>query len=597
MGLHGLQENILYKHLFMRANDAIILYNGRDNIIDVNMKACELFGYSREEMLTLSLADLKKPDWSGKRRGGQVEWEVETYGDGSFETLDVRKGGTEIIVEVTNSSIIENGERYVFSIIRDRTEQKKAQQELMRSEAIKQSIMESTYGINIWAVDTRCRYIFFNDAHRKGMKEVWNADIQLGECLLNYISDPEYREQVRQNYDKLFQGESNHSTDRLQASDGSYHYYENTGYPVYGESGEIIGATFYTTDITERIELEKQLKQSLALLRSIMNAPPDVIILSVDRDYRYIFFNNAHREAMQKVWGAEPVMGQRVLDLLSDPEYRGRVRSAYDKVLAGGYISSIDEFSNANGNKLYYQNISAPIYNQDGEIIGLTLFILDVTEQTKAEEAIRESLHEKEILLKEVHHRVKNNLQIISSMLNMQIEMSRNQNVQFELREGQNRINTMALIHDQLYQSDNLAEIEIEDYIRSLVNYVIDTFRIHGASVNTEFRLSQMHLHLDQAIPLGLIINELVSNAMKYAFQDRESGTIVIGMEEHAGSRLVFSVQDDGAGLPEGFNPESLNTLGLQMIRALSQQLEGDFTLKTENGVRAEISFSTADYS
>lgn len=579
----------------MKANDAIILSDENDKIIDVNDRACGMFGYSREEFLRLTIRDLKTEEWKEQGFSNRMGWEIETYGNGSFETTDLRKDGTEIIVEITNTVVIEAGKRYVFSIVRDHTLQKKAELELKRSEAIKQSIMESSYGINIWAVDTRYRYIFFNDAHRKGMKEVWNADIQLGECLLDYVRDPEYREQVRHNYDKMVQGESNNSTDRLQASDGSYHYYENTGYPVYGESGEIIGATIYTTDITERVKLEKELKQTLALLQSIMNSPPDVIIMSVDRDYRYIFFNNAHKEAMLRVWGVEPRLGDRVLDLLSDPEYRERVKQGYDKVLAGGYISSIDEFNDKNGRKLYYQNISAPIYNQEGEITGITLFILDVTEQTNAEEAIRESLHEKEILLKEVHHRVKNNLQIISSMLNMQIDMSKNKNVRFELREGQNRINTMALIHDQLYQSENLGKIDMQGYIRNLVSFVVDSYRSSETVVQVEFDLVPIFLKLDQAIPLGLIINELVSNSMKYAFEGRKSGRIQVGMGRTADSCLRFVVRDDGLGLPADFEGDSLNTLGIQLITALSAQINGEFQLDSDEGVEAVILFHGED--
>ena len=555
-----------------------------------------MFGYSREEMLKRPLSDLKPEGWKKQYSQGRINWELEQYGEQSFETVDVRKDGTELVVEVTNSHILEKDKKYTFSVVRDRTEPKKAQLELKRSEAIKQSIMDSTFGINIWAVDTKYCYTFFNKAHRKGMKEVWGADIEMGRCLLDYITDPAYREQVRSNYDSMFRGEANHSTDKLKTADGNYHYYENTGYPIYDDDGEVIGATFYTTDVTGRVELEKELKRTLALQESIMNSPPNVIIFSIDREYRYTFFNNAHKEAMRKIWGVEPCLGDNVLDLLPDREYKKAVQGGYDRVLDGGYISSIDELTDDKGNVRYFRNISAPVIDQKEDIIGLTLFILDVTEQKRAEEAMKESLHEKEILLKEVHHRVKNNLQIISSMLNMQIEMSKNRNVQFELREGQNRINTMALIHDQLYQSDNLAKIELEDYIRNLVSYVINTFRYYGANINTEFRLSHLHLHLDQAIPLGLIINELVSNAMKYAFAEKDEGTIIVSMEKNADSRLTFTVRDDGAGLPEGFEPDKLNTLGIQMIKALTQQLEGNFSIESDKGVRAVISFRTEDY-
>lgn len=128
----------------------------------------------------------------------------------------------------------------------------------------------------------------------------------------------------------------------------------------------------------------------------------------------------------------------------------------------------------------------------------------------------------------------------------MQVDMAEDIKVQFQLREGQNRINTMVLIHDQLYQSENLAKIEMEDYIRNLVSFVIDSYRKNETSVQTEFLLSPVTLNLDQAIPLGLIINELVSNSMKYAFKGRRAGKLRIALEKAEDSRLHFIIKDDG---------------------------------------------------
>lgn len=592
MGNASFRENILYKHLFMQANDAIVLYDDNDKIVDVNHRACELFGYSREELLSFRLEDLKPPEWKKENPYNRIEWELSRYGNDSFETADIRKDGSKVVIEVTNSVIVEDGKKYVFSIVRDKTEQKKAERELERSEAIKQSIMQSTVGINIWAIDSDYRYTFFNNAHMEGMKEVWNADIEIGRCVLDYINDPDYREDVRRNYRRLLSGEEHHTLDKLKDTKGSFHYYENTGYPIYNDGGEITGATIFTTDVTERVVAERDLKKSLALQQSIMNSPPDIIILSIDPEYRYIFFNNAHREAMLNIWGVEPRLGDNVLKLLPDPEYRRRVKGGYDKALRGELISAVDEFTDKKGNKKYYQNISSPIISGENEIVGITLFILDVTDRTLAEEKIKDSLREKEVLLKEVHHRVKNNLQIISSMLNMQIDMANSPDVRLHFREAQNRINTMALIHDQLYQSENLAKIEMEDYIQNLVSYIIDTYYDKNVSVSPRFQLCRLRLGLDQAIPLGLIINELVSNAMKYAFSEKAEGEISISMNKNDDGRYTLIIADDGGGFSEDFDPAKLDTLGIKMIEALSQQLEGEFYMESRQGVRATLTFS-----
>ncbi|MCF7928689.1 MAG: PAS domain S-box protein [Spirochaetales bacterium] len=586
------QDNILYKNLFLHANDAMFLYNFEDRIIDVNQKACEIYGFEREELIGADLFQIKPFGRQTEHSRSRIQWELDTYGGTSFETVDRCKDGSEIIVEVTNSVFEYKNQSYIFSIARDKTGERRSRDRLLRSESVMQSIMESTYGINIWAVDSEVRYTFFNAAHRANMKNVWGEDIEVGACLLDYIKDQEYRKKVEGNYQDLLHGKEVHSVDRLVYPDGSVHYVENSAYPIREENGSVSGATVFTTDITKRVLAEQELKQTLALQRSIMNSPSHIIIYSVDSDFRYIFFNHAHRKAMKQIWKVEPHLGDRILELISDPEYRENVRKEYQRVITGGeQIIRTNSYTDREGKVRHYQHITAPILDHEGNRIGITFFVLDITDRIEAEEQIRHSLEEKKVLLREVHHRVKNNLQIISSMLAMQIDANESESLRLQLREGQNRINTMALIHDQLYQSHTLARIEIRDYIRSLVSYIVDSFKKKGTQVRTAFFLCDGELDLDQAIPLGLIINEAVSNAMKYAFPGRKEGTITIRVElEGEGSR-VLQIEDDGIGLPEGFDRNSLSTLGMQMVYALADQLQGELRVESNHGVRLALRF------
>ncbi len=586
-------EQGIYERLFRRANDAIVLFTIEDKIIDVNESAYRLFGYTREEFLGLTVSDLL-PEESRIPGTERIKNELHMNGCKPFETVDIKKDGMRFFVEVTNTEVIFNESSYIFSVIRDITSRKKMEAELRLSEALEKSIIQSPAGINIWAIDKEYRYTFFNNAHREGMRLFWGVQIEIGSSVLNYIKDHKYREKVRKQYDRILQGEEFSLVDELVGPKGEKQYFENIGSPIRDKTNGITGATIFATDITERVRLERELKDLVALQQSIINSPPDVLIHSIDREYRYIFFNNAHKRAMKEVWGVEPDLGDTVLDLIPDPAYREDVRIHFDRALEGDNFCEIDTFIDTRGEKRYFECISAPVKDTLGQIIGITIFNIDINDRILAEEKIKESLKEKEILLKEIHHRVKNNLQVIISMLNLQIAAGGDETVKTVLSESQNRITSMAMIHEQLYQSESLARINMKDYISSLVSFVVDSFTAGPSTVAVDFLISEIDLDIDTAIPVGLIVNELVSNSMKYAFAEGEKGIIRLTLEAKDNRCYQLTVEDNGFGLPSGLEQGRNGKLGLQMVSALSEQLKGSFALTNgpaDWGVKASVTF------
>jgi len=210
--------------------------------------------------------------------------------------------------------------------------------------------------------------------------------------------------------------------------------------------------------------------------------------------------------------------------------------------------------------------------------------MVDITEIKEADEELRRSLHEKEILLKEIHHRVKNNLQIISSLLNLQALSTEGVEVRDVLRESQGRIKVMAMIHEHLYQSESLARINFRAYIERLVEDIVISY---GAGVRTKIEVDDVEFDVDTAIPLGLIINELVTNSVKYAFP-AGTGTVWVKVRSLDGE-VAVSVADDGVGLPGNIDPESTDTLGLTLVRILTEQLDGTLTINRDNGTGFRI--------
>ena len=159
-----------------------------------------------------------------------------------------------------------------------------------RHHVVQISREEDIEAVNVWSVDKNFCYTFFNNAHKKAMKRVWNAEITLGSRLPEYIDDPDYKKTVEENYTALIEGEFHRSTDHFTLESGEEYYYDNFGNPIYSKSGEVTGLIFYTVNVTEKIELQSRLEFSLALLQSIMNSPDDIHILSIDKEYKYLFF-------------------------------------------------------------------------------------------------------------------------------------------------------------------------------------------------------------------------------------------------------------------------------------------------------------------
>ncbi len=202
----------------------------------------------------------------------------------------------------------------------------------------------------------------------------------------------------------------------------------------------------------------------------------------------------------------------------------------------------------------------------------------------KQKDRIEKSLREKDFLLKEIHHRVKNNLQVISSLLKLQSREITDKSAQLALDEGRNRVRSMALIHQNLYQKDNLTGIKMRDYIKQLAQELIDTYRIDITKVNLNLDIDDINLDVDSAIPIGLIINELMTNSMKYAFSNNSRGEISIALSQESGV-LLLQVGDDGKGFDP--NQNSSNTFGQRLISAFAERLRADYSLTTDDGTQA----------
>ncbi|RLD45884.1 MAG: hypothetical protein DRI86_04780 [Bacteroidetes bacterium] len=231
------------------------------------------------------------------------------------------------------------------------------------------------------------------------------------------------------------------------------------------------------------------------------------------------------------------------------------------------------------------------------EFAGITLMKWELERKEEkrrlAEEYLKKSLEEKDILLREVHHRVKNNMQIISSILRMQSRNVEDEKLKMILQESQNRIHSMALIHENLYSNEGLADVKFDNYIKSLVGNIARTYNSKQNKVKYKYLIESTNLPMDFAIPCGLIINELVSNSLKYAFSELQEGLISISFNNISDNNYSLIVEDNGVGINKDFDIKKTKSLGMKIIHKLVQQIEGELISDFSNGTKFCINFKT----
>jgi PAS domain S-box-containing protein len=232
-----------------------------------------------------------------------------------------------------------------------------------------------------------------------------------------------------------------------------------------------------------------------------------------------------------------------------------------------------------------------PIYSEFGNLKKIVLVDTDITSGKILQKQIEESLKEKDVLLKEIHHRVKNNLQIIISLLNLQSGYIKDETTLKAVQDGQNRVRSMALVHEKFYQAEELSEIDFGDYVEKLTQYIYQSYGDKTDRVKMIIDGKGVGLDMDTAMPSGLLVNEIVSNAYKYAFPGDKHGEIKISLSKQNG-KVVFKISDNGVGLPPEINLDAAESLGMQLIQALTAQLDGELEVSRENGTEFKVSFT-----
>jgi PAS domain S-box-containing protein len=344
-------------------------------------------------------------------------------------------------------------------------------------------------------------------------------------------------------------------------------------------------------DVTESRQLEVKLRESETRLRTIIDSTPECVKL-IDLSGTLLDINPAGL-AMIEADSLSQVQGSPA-DALIAPEHHDKFIEAMHDVFRGSSRRFEFEIIGLKGTRRWLEAHAVPLWdstisNQVKQMLAVTR---DITARKRAEEQTRASLREKETLLREIHHRVKNNLQIISSLLYLQSSTLADATARQALKESQDRVHSMALVHEQLYRSSSLGAIDFGEHLRQLAGSVARSYGPASGRVRLEMELESIAVDLDLAIPVSLIFNEVLANVFKHAFPGERTGTVQVAFFADGPERLTLRVRDDGVGLPPGSEYDAGRSLGLKIVRNLTEQIHGQLEIQSQHGTTFQLSFT-----
>ena len=359
------------------------------------------------------------------------------------------------------------------------------------------------------------------------------------------------------------------------------------GYPLTDKDGNIKGGIELTLEITEQEQTFKALKESEEKFRNLSESSYDAIF-TLDKTGKFTYIS----PAVNRITGYTPdeILGKS-FDNFILKSYQSQALAAHKELLSGKPVEGLCLALKGKANINPTVEINVIPIVQDKKTIGAHGVIRDVTDRILFENQLKSSLKEKEVMLQEIHHRVKNNLQIISSLLRLQSNYIRDESLKNIFNVSQDRIQSMALIHQMLYQSSNLNSVDFSEYIRKMISRLSSVYLSKDKNIKFDIDIQNVNLSINQAIPCGLIINELVTNSLKHGFKYKQKGFIYVGLSKMGKEKIQIKVKDSGIGLPQNINLETTDTLGLTLVRDLVKQLRGTVSIQRKEGTEFNILF------
>jgi PAS domain S-box-containing protein len=497
------------------------------------------------------------------------------------------------ILKLYSERLVNKLEAKMVSLEREMAERRQVEAALRESEKRYRLIAENTVEV-IAILDLSLRFTYISPSILK--LRGFSPEEAMSQSLDQVIT-PESREIVSRILAEEMALEAGGQADPGRSRSAELEEYRKDGSIIWAEISlsflrdeerKPVAILSVSRDITDRKAAAEKLKQSEKRYRELYDFLP-IPVYEMDLEGK---LTAANRAIYETFGGSEDDLskGFRSWQLLSPAEAE-KSKSNIQKLLRGEAVGGTEYSLRRLDSSVFPAIVVSSIVSKDGQPAGLRGAIIDITARRQAEEEVRAALREKEILLREIHHRVRNNMQVILSLFNLQARHSLNDEARAILKEAQARIRTMSLVHEKLFQSGNLSQIDFGEYINSLAVHLVHLFRPQPGLVRLETEFDDVKMDVASAIPSGLILNELISNALNHAFPEGRVGVIRIALKRGADGLIEIRVADDGIGFPENLNFREAKSLGLQIVSLLAGQLEATISLNRTIGTAFTVTF------
>jgi PAS domain S-box-containing protein len=503
--------------------------------------------------------------------------DVVRHDDVTLITIDGRRIESELVA----SRYPVGGQQVVQVNLRDVTKRNRAVQDLRESEERFRLLVDSVRDYALFQMDPGGRITSWNSGAERLLGYRESEIMNQSATRLFTPEDAAQGEAIRELETARKTGSAEGERWHIRKN-GSRFFASGVVTTVRDQAGRLRGFAKVMRDITEQKKAEEQLKQQAQLLELAQD-----IIMVRGLDGRISFWNDAASETYG--WSSSEAAGQVVYELLHTvfPEPLSNIEAVLfsKNRWEGELVQTLRD-----GAQLTVWSRWALQFDTRGKPVGILEINTDITARKLADEQLRASLREKEVLLKEIHHRVKNNLQVIASLLSLQAEHIADSKILAMLEEMNNRVRSIAAIHEMLYGSADLSRIDFGGYLNTIARDLTSFFSDRASKVQVKVDSDAIFLDITKAAPCGLIVNELLTNSFKHAFPDNREGMITVSFRRPE-EECVLEISDNGVGMPEKLEPQSATSMGLQLLGLLVEQLKGKLEIDRSSGTRFTITF------
>lgn len=570
-----------------QCSEGLLIINTNNEIEFANSALAEMHGRSPQQLQGQPLSILypesdnfvsrpcHKQLWEGQRFCGQVD---HIRSDGSlFQVLCQCS-----VVRETDGSIAG-----AVMAMRDLTEKQKSDQQL---QILQWAVEQSNEGIAVAGLDGK--FLFSNQAfaHMHGYKS--NREIlELNIWQLHPVSQHETLQQMMEQ--TIHTGQFYGTLEHIRKDGTSFPALMQVSI-LRDERDAPSAGVAIVQDLSRQRDIAQALRKSENRFRSLLEDLPHIAIQGFDKNGIVHYWNNAS----QRIYGysSEEAIGRNIIDLIIPSEMKQQAQECIQEGLCTGNLPPAAEvlLQRKDGRRVpvFCSHSIVPVGENESQMFCVCIDLQDIKQ---AEAALRASLKEKEVLLREIHHRVKNNLQVISSLLRLQSRQTADEKARKMIAESEQRIRSMAMIHDDLYKSPRLSGVDFRQYAERLVGHLSNVFGTSPGKVTIDVRIPDLALSIDTAAACGLILNELVSNTLTHAFRSQHQGQVIVQVEPLQSGKYLLSVSDNGIGMEIPDTEFTPQTLGLQLVESLAQQLKGTLRIQSDRGTKVSVEFADTD--